>query len=355
MTEIKIAVYGASGFTGRLVAAELARRNIEAVFVGRDIERLRRAAMQAGVPDAELRAAGLDDVPALADAFAGSKAVINCVSPFVLFGEPVVRAAIAAGCHYVDTTGEQPYMQRIFDTCAEDAERAGVTVVPAMTDDGLPGDLIAHLVAERVEPVDELTIADMRVPSGASRGTARIALEHIDFLRTGGLGYEDGRWRTGLPARVTSIVVPGSSKESPVVRFALPGAITVPRHVRARRVVTVIDARTATGFTSVTPELVESMPEGPAEEVRRAGTWMMMAHAVDSAGRHAQGAVWGTDAYGTTAVIAVEGARRLAAEGARSGVLAPAQAYVPAGFLDWLAPHGVQWHVEPATEHAVST
>jgi hypothetical protein len=81
---------------------------------------------------------------------------------------------------------------------------------------------------------------------------------------------------------------------------------------------------------------------------------MMTAHAVDSAGRQAQGAVWSTDAYGATAVIAVEGARRLVTQGARPGVLAPAEAYVPADFLDWLGSYGVEWHVEPVTEQALT-
>ena len=57
--------------------------------------------------------------------------LINCVGPFVDFGEPVVRAAIAAGTHYVDTTGEQPFVQAMLahDTWAKDR---GVAVVPAL-------------------------------------------------------------------------------------------------------------------------------------------------------------------------------------------------------------------------------
>ena len=115
---MKIAVYGASGYTGRLVAAELHRRDIEIVLCGRDGGRLRRAAGEAGITEAELRPAGVEDPPALINAFRDCDAVINCAGPFAFLGEPVVRAAISAGCHYVDTTGEQPYIKRIFDGCA---------------------------------------------------------------------------------------------------------------------------------------------------------------------------------------------------------------------------------------------
>jgi uncharacterized protein YbjT (DUF2867 family) len=84
MTDEKIAVYGASGYTGRLVVAELARRDIPVVLAGRSIQRLRAAAEGAGVPDAELRLAPLDDPAALAHAFRDSAAVINAAGPFTL-------------------------------------------------------------------------------------------------------------------------------------------------------------------------------------------------------------------------------------------------------------------------------
>ena len=100
-------------------------------------------------------------------------------------------------------------------------------------------------------------------------------------------------------------------------------------------------------FTSVTAELVDSMPEGPAEDARRAGQWLMMAQATSSSsGRRARGAVRGADGYGVTAVIAAEDARRLVAGGVKPGVLAPAQAFDATGFLETLAPYGVRWHID---------
>jgi short subunit dehydrogenase-like uncharacterized protein len=92
-----IALNGASGFTGRLAAAELSRRGIDAVLVGRDPGRLRAAA--AGT-DFGIRIAEIGDPDALAAAFAGADAVINTAGPFARLGGPVIRAAVAAraGC-----------------------------------------------------------------------------------------------------------------------------------------------------------------------------------------------------------------------------------------------------------------
>jgi short subunit dehydrogenase-like uncharacterized protein len=90
---MKIAVYGASGFTGGLVVAELTRRGVTPVLAGRSLERLRTAAAaEAGVPDAETVRAGIGD-NALPAAFAGCDAVINCTGPFITSGGAVVRAA----------------------------------------------------------------------------------------------------------------------------------------------------------------------------------------------------------------------------------------------------------------------
>lgn len=338
-----ITVYGASGYTGRLVIAELRRRKIDMVLVGRDKDRLSEAA--AGVTDAVVRVADLTDPDVLADAFRGSDVVINCVAPFTSYGEPVVRAAIAAGAHYVDTSGEQPYLMRIFDSYADAAERAGVTVVPMANDGGFLADLLVSLTARGVGQVGDVVVAHRTTGSaGLSRGSGRTSLANLATFVGGGVVHVDGEWRDDVPSTRTSVTFPGDVAPSPVVRFAMPEIATIPRHVRARHVEGVSDAALAALFTALTPEMVESMPEGPPEEARRNVRFLLVAD-VDGRSGSARGVVEGNDTYGTTAVVAVELARRLAAFGAASGVLAPAQAVDAAGFLDALAPHGVHWSV----------
>src|SRR5882757_4545878 len=168
---MKIAVYGAYGYQGKLVVAELSRRGIDTVLAGRNPIRLRSV----GAAGADRRTAGTDEHDDLVAAFRGTDAVINCAGPFSASGIAVIRAAVAAGCQYVDTSGEQLYLKRVFDTFTSEA---GVTIVPGANDDCLPSDLIAALVAERVAPVDEVTIAlDLiRGASSPSRGTLRSAL-----------------------------------------------------------------------------------------------------------------------------------------------------------------------------------
>ncbi len=340
---VKIAVYGAYGYQGGLVAAELARRGVETVLAGRDGERLRKAATETG---GESRTAAIDDREALVAAFRDVAAVVNCAGPFTPSGEKVIRAAIEAGCHYLDTSGEQPYIKDVYDTFAADAERAGVTVVPAATDGGVPGDLIAHLLAERLGPLDGLTAAHRIVGGGGmSRGSLRSLLAIGDGLRDGGLGYVDGVWRTG-GREPGPIVFPGESHPTPMMRFPLQEAITVPRHIKVRNVQGLVETELSAVFSAPpAPEVIDGLPPGPDERSRAAQRWTIVVDALGEDGRRARGVVHGRDTYGTTAVIAAEGALLLAGGGAPAGVRAPSEAFDPEGFLGLLAGHGVGWEI----------
>jgi short subunit dehydrogenase-like uncharacterized protein len=189
---MRIAVYGATGYTGKLVAAEAHRRGIDMVVAGRSPAKLDAMVADLGLTGAQVRTADVDDPAGLAAVLDGCDGVVNCAGPFTFFGEQVVRAAITAGCHYVDTTGEQGYMQRIFEQCHDDAQRAKVAVIPAMGFDIVPGDVIARLTAAGVEPLERLTIAYRTAGLGATRGMMHSLLE---VLSGGDLLYEGGSWR----------------------------------------------------------------------------------------------------------------------------------------------------------------
>ncbi|MGH8880694.1 MAG: saccharopine dehydrogenase NADP-binding domain-containing protein, partial [Stackebrandtia sp.] len=125
-----VAVYGANGYQAKLVLGELSRHGVKVRLVGRDRQRLHAAAVAVGMNNAECRVAAVDNRAALAAALTGSDVVINCAGPFTESGAAVVRAAIDARADYVDTAGEQLYVQSVFDTFSTDAAQAGVTVVP---------------------------------------------------------------------------------------------------------------------------------------------------------------------------------------------------------------------------------
>jgi len=103
----EVFVYGATGYTGRLVCQQLAQRGIPFAVGGRNAARVQQLCEE--FPDA-VPAPVEHTVEQLASAFANAKVVVNCTGPFSLLGNQVVEAALRANCHYLDTTGEQDFM-----------------------------------------------------------------------------------------------------------------------------------------------------------------------------------------------------------------------------------------------------
>lgn len=362
-----IAVYGATGYTGTLVAHELRRRGLDCVLAGRDAGKLARLAAALG-GEVPTRAVELDDRDGLRHLLGDCAVVIDCAGPFVQMGEPVVRAAVETGTHYVDTTGEQPYIQLVHERFGDAARAAEVAVVPAMGFDYVPGDLIAHLVAQDVEPLRDLTIAYATRDVRPTRGTTRTAMGQA---ADGGQIWDEGAWRQA-PLKVprASFPFPAPFGRQPVMRYPSGEVAMVPRHVDTRRLTTVMTVETLVGSRHAAPLVpllvpgftlalrtplgrlvhaaVDRLPEGPPPQQRAAARFVVVAVAHGEDGRVRGGVVHGSDVYGLTAVTVVEGAVRLRdGEQLEVGVLSPASAFPADGFLDALAPAGVTWAVDP--------
>ncbi|HMJ02654.1 MAG TPA: saccharopine dehydrogenase NADP-binding domain-containing protein [Conexibacter sp.] len=370
-----IVVYGATGFTGTLVTHELRRRGLSCVLAGRSADKLARLADEVrgaggdGAAEVATRAVALDDRDGLRHLLGDAAVVINCAGPFIRYGEPVVRAAVETGTHYVDTTGEQPYMQLLQERYDDPARAAGVAVVPAMGFDYVPGDLLAHVTAQGLEPLRELVLAYAPRSVQPTRGTLRSAL---GMLAAKGVLYEDGDWRPAppIPER-RRFPFPEPVGMQPVMRYPSGEVLTVPRHVRTRKLTSLITVETFAGTPKAAPfvpltapalalalrsplagllePLLARYPEGPSEASRAKVRFTIVALAHGEDGRTRRGVATGGDVYGLTAATAVHGAALMAQDGYdRGGVLSPASAYDASAFLDALVAHGVRYEIEPA-------
>src|SRR5215467_6864038 len=125
-----IAVFGASGHTGRFVVSELARRGIMAVLVGRDSEKL--LAVSRTHPAFKTRVASIDDPASLDRALLGASLVINCAGLFLDTATPVIEAALRARIHYLEVTAEQTVALRVFEGFSDAAQTSGVLVMPSV-------------------------------------------------------------------------------------------------------------------------------------------------------------------------------------------------------------------------------
>ena len=135
----KLLVYGATGFVGEHVARTAAASGVKPIVAGRDAARLGRIAAALG-----LRAArsSLTNAKAIDGALKGVAVVLNCAGPFKYTAEPLARACLRAGAHYLDITGEIPVHQALQAMDAK-AKAQGVMLMPGVGFDVVPTDRLA--------------------------------------------------------------------------------------------------------------------------------------------------------------------------------------------------------------------
>lgn len=111
-----------------------------------------------------------------------TRVVISTVGPFVKYGTPLVEACIRQGTHYVDTTGEYPWIKKLIDRLHKQAQEKQVLIVPACGFDSIPSDLGVYMVSEYMHNQHHLALADVKmslvhVQGGYSGGTVQSIVE----------------------------------------------------------------------------------------------------------------------------------------------------------------------------------
>ncbi len=144
--DLDVVVLGATGVTGRGVAAYLAERAADTglrwAAAARDTAKLERVLGEVGVSGAETISADVGDPSSLAAMAARTRVVLDLVGPYTLYGRPVIEACIAAGSHYADLTGELPFVRAMIAEFDVPAREAGVKIVQTAGFESLPPDLM---------------------------------------------------------------------------------------------------------------------------------------------------------------------------------------------------------------------
>ena len=156
-----VIVYGASGYTGRLVCEYLREYGVPFIAAGRSAQKLDEA-MKANVAGIETADHEVVEVAhtteALTQLFTGASVVLNTVGPFARFGPEVVKACLAAKCHYTDTTGEQDWLITLEEEFGAKFAQAGLLLSPGLAQMYTTGEIAAQLCLE-TPGLDTLDIA----------------------------------------------------------------------------------------------------------------------------------------------------------------------------------------------------
>lgn len=351
-----ITVFGATGVVGRLVCAELVRMGQAIAIAGR--RRAALAELAGALPVAGQHVAAANERTALTRAFAGARVVVNAAGPLRDTAAPVLAAALAAGAHYVDVGGEQAVLQAGYERHESAARRARLVALPGAGVDCAIGDLAVAWAAGQLvgasdpgevvrvepaprlaeaQPLDDIAVSYVFDALALSAGSQRAM---FGALGTRPLVWYRDRWeagRAGERRRVNTGAALGGEREA--VGYAGGDAITIPRHVAARRVASYLSATRNPGATAALRLLSRVLPFVP----HAAGDYLVPYAPADTDYRRArlavvaqvrrgfsaaQVVVHGHDLYRTTAAVVAWSACRLAERAAGPiGMLAPGELF----------------------------
>ncbi len=352
----RIVVFGATGYAGGLAAEALVRRGERPVLAGRSADRLAALADRLGGLD--YRLADVSDptsVRALVDA---GDVLVTGVGPFERVGWVAAEAAVDAGAHYVDSTGEIGFVRELLRSHDGPARDRGAVMLPAFGYDYVPGVLAGHLAAEEAgesaTAIDVGYFATGPLWRGLSQGTRKTLADGLTLPVT---VYSDDRLadrraasevmsfpvrgerrRAILASGIEVLQLPATHPHLHDVRVFNGWFPSLARPMQAASLGASVVARTSVGRKALSAVLARtSGPAGGPDEAERAKVrGLAVAVARDASGRVlAEVDVEGPSPYTVTAELMAGAAQRLAqGRGVAPGVVGPIDGLGSDGFVD---------------------
>ncbi len=184
MTTDNWMLYGATGYTGVLVAEEALRRGHRPLLAGRSAKKLAPLAERLGL---DYVAFSLDNVDAIVRNLADINLVYHAAGPFIHTSEPILRACLQSRTHYLDIAGEYFIFQNTFSH-SEAALQAGIALISGVGFDVVPSDCLLKHVSDQIPNAIQLETG-IDALSRVSAGTVRSLLE---MMPSGGRVRRDG-------------------------------------------------------------------------------------------------------------------------------------------------------------------
>lgn len=360
--EHDIVLFGATGFTGGLTAEYLARQapaGTKLALAGRNRQKLEGIRARLDRSDLPLLDADTNDPGSIDRLAASTKVAISTVGPYILYGEPLVKACAENGTAYVDLTGEPEFVDLMWLRYHEQAQRSGARIVHSCGFDSIPYDLGALFTVNQLpEGVPLKLECFVRAAATFSGGTYHSAINGFARARQTMRNAADRRRREQRPQgrRVKGVMKP-PHRVSELGAWAVPfpsiDPQTVLRSARALdrygpdfsygHYILIKRAATVAGLIAGTGALIglaqvpparkallrfKDPGEGPSPE-QRAKSWFQVTISGEAPGRKVTSEITGGDpGYGETSKMLAEAGLCLALDELpdRAGQLTPAVA-----------------------------
>ena len=192
--DFDIVLWGATGFTGRLVADYLVRNyvggegGVRLALAGRNKEKLEGIAAEIGAPELPILIGDSFDAESLSSIASRAEVLISTVGPYAKYGAEIVAACVRNGTDYCDLTGETHFVRAMIDAHEEEAKNTGARIVHCCGYDSIPSDLGALMVQEAFKQrhgryASQVKMAAVDMKGGPSGGTVASMMNIVDELK----------------------------------------------------------------------------------------------------------------------------------------------------------------------------
>jgi short subunit dehydrogenase-like uncharacterized protein len=328
-------LYGANGYTGKLIAHLASERGLRPVLAGRDAAAVEQLARELKL---ESRVFALDNSARLDAALSEVEVVLHCAGPFSSTSKPMADGCLRTKTHYLDITGEAAVIETLAARDAQ-AKAAGVMLMPCVGFDVVPSDCLAAHLKRRLPDAQKLVLAIQGL-GRISRGTATTMVENIN---RGGLIRRDGKlesvpaaWKTREidfgRGPVTATTIPWGDVASAYYSTGIPNIevyAAIPASVRrmmklSRSFGWLLGSAPVQRFLK---KRIKAQPPGPNEAEREKGKSLVWGEVENDAGRRAVSRLTGPEGYTLTALTAITIVGHVLAGNFSVGFQTPSKAY----------------------------
>jgi len=330
-------IYGATGYTGRLIAAEAKALGLRPVLGGRNESKLAALARQLGLT---YRVAPLADTARLDKALHGIRVVLHAAGPFSETAQPMVAACLRNGAHYLDITGEVLVIEALA-RCDAEARRRRIMIMPGVGFDVVPSDCLAAYVAARL-PAAERLVLGLRGLQFVTRASTKTLVEHaaigVNTRRDGVItpmvpGALQRSFDYGEGARLSFAVSWGDVASAyyttgiPNIEVYFASTPSLQAMLMATRYLgRILGSAPWQAWFKAQADL---LPEGPSAAERAGAQIVIVAEAADANGRRASARLVTPEAYACTGVMGAAIARRALNGDLEVGFQTPGRVYGP--------------------------
>lgn len=343
-------IYGAYGFTGRIIAEEAARRGLTPVLAGRNAEKIRQLADSLKL---ESRVFDVETVRQFADALEGITLVLNCAGPFKESADTIVQACISRGVHYLDISGEPDMFEKHLAR-NEEAASSGSVVIPGVGFDVVASDTLAKNLADKLPGAEHLQMAfcgDGKGSAGSAKTVLQMMSDKCKVRRNGKI--------VRRPLAFSQLPVPFSDREEWCMSipwgdistaYHSTGIPNVTMYMAAPRKAAIM-LRLLSPFFSLfaLPALqkklfsrIENSVEGPDDDTRKQSCMRLWGRVSDSSGNSIEATLDTLEGFTFTTNASLLCVERVLSGGVPGGCYTPTQAFganialeLPGSVLQW--------------------